>query len=90
MIMQILGQVLDSEKRKARYELLSSNLLEWIRSKISELSDHSFPNSLEGVQSLMLAFKQYRTLEKPMKYLNFICENFWLLIIYVLKVPRVE
>jgi spectrin beta len=64
---QILGQVLDSEKRKSRYELLSSNLLEWIRTKIAELNGHSFPNSLEGVQSLMLAFKQYRTLEKPMK-----------------------
>ncbi|XP_065345561.1 spectrin beta chain, non-erythrocytic 1 isoform X4 [Cloeon dipterum] len=67
-IANILGQVLDSEKRKARYELLSSNLLDWIRTQIAELNDHSFPNSLEGVQSLMLAFKQYRTLEKPMKY----------------------
>jgi spectrin beta len=59
--------VLDSEKHKSRYELLSSNLLEWIRAKISELQDHAFPNSLEGVQSLMLNFKQYRTLEKPVK-----------------------
>ncbi|XP_059484234.1 spectrin beta chain, non-erythrocytic 2 isoform X2 [Neocloeon triangulifer] len=69
-IANILGQVLDSEKRKARYELLSTNLLDWIRTKIAELNDHAFPNSLEGTQSLMLAFKQYRTLEKPLKYLE--------------------
>ncbi|KAF4529736.1 hypothetical protein B566_EDAN017988, partial [Ephemera danica] len=58
------AEVLDSEKHKSRYELLSSNLLEWIRAKIAELVNHDFPNSLEGVQSLMLAFKQYQELNE--------------------------
>ena len=33
-----------------------------------DLEDRSFPNSLVGMQSAMAQFNQYRTKEKPPKY----------------------
>lgn len=65
---QILGQLMDTDKKKIIYEQLTSDLLEWIRVKIKELENHNFPNSLEGIQRELLAFKKYRTVEKPPKY----------------------
>lgn len=65
---QILGQLMDTDKKKIIYEQLTSDLLEWIRMKIKELENHNFPNSLEGIQRELLAFKTYRTVEKPPKY----------------------
>lgn len=58
---------MDVDYRKAEYSRLMSNLLEWIRKKIEELNDRELPNSLDGIQRLLLAFKQYRTVEKPPK-----------------------
>lgn len=59
---------MDADKRKAHYERLTTNLLSWIRYKTQELEQRNFPNSLEGIQKELLAFKQYRTIEKPPKY----------------------
>lgn len=59
---------MDIDKKKIIYEQLTSDLLEWIRMKIKELENHNFPNSLEGIQRELLAFKKYRTVEKPPKY----------------------
>lgn len=59
---------MDTDKKKIIYEQLTSDLLEWIRMKIKELENHNFPNSLEGIQHELLAFKKYRTVEKPPKY----------------------
>ncbi|XP_048485825.1 spectrin beta chain, non-erythrocytic 5 [Plutella xylostella] len=67
-IANIIGQLMDIDARKAQYSRLLSALLEWIRLKIEELSDRDLPNSLDGIQRLLLAFKQYRTVEKPPKY----------------------
>ncbi|CAG9134418.1 unnamed protein product [Plutella xylostella] len=67
-IANIIGQLMDIDARKAQYSRLLSALLEWIRLKIDELSDRDLPNSLDGIQRLLLAFKQYRTVEKPPKY----------------------
>lgn len=58
---------MDADAKKSHYSRLVTNLLEWIRIKIEELGDRSFPNSLDGIQKLLLAFKQYRTVEKPPK-----------------------
>ncbi|XP_034944641.1 LOW QUALITY PROTEIN: spectrin beta chain, non-erythrocytic 5 [Chelonus insularis] len=67
-IANIVGQMMDADKMKIHYEQLTTNLLEWIKLKITVLENRNFPNSLEGIQRELLAFKQYRTVEKPPKY----------------------
>ncbi|XP_045781545.1 spectrin beta chain, non-erythrocytic 2 [Maniola jurtina] len=67
-IANIIGQLMDCDGRKAEYSRLLSTLLEWIRMKIQELNGRELPNSLDGIQRLLLSFKQYRTVEKPPKY----------------------
>lgn len=59
---------MDADRRKEQYERLTTNLLSWIRTKTTELEKRRFPNSLEGIQKELLAFKEYRTVEKPPKY----------------------
>lgn len=62
--------MMDADKKKVLYEKLTTNLLSWIHRKIVELEDRNFPNSLEGIQKELLSFKQYRTVEKPPKYVT--------------------
>ena len=59
--------MMEADNMKKHYEKLTTNLLEWIKQKVAQLEDHNFPNSLEGIQRELLAFKQYRTIEKPPK-----------------------
>ena len=58
---------MDADRKKMHYERLTTNLLSWIRQKTLELKQRDFPNSLEGIQRELLAFKEYRTIEKPPK-----------------------
>ncbi|XP_037820524.1 spectrin beta chain, non-erythrocytic 5 isoform X3 [Lucilia sericata] len=67
-IANIVGQLMDADRKKIYYERLTTNLLSWIRQKTLELQQRDFPNSLEGIQKELLAFKEYRTIEKPPKY----------------------
>ncbi|XP_044756004.1 spectrin alpha chain isoform X2 [Coccinella septempunctata] len=67
-IAKIINQMVDSDKNKVRYEKMTTDLLEWIHDKITQLENRDFPNSLEGIQVLLLAFGRYRTQEKPPKY----------------------
>ncbi|XP_053955094.1 spectrin beta chain, non-erythrocytic 5 isoform X2 [Anastrepha ludens] len=67
-IANIVGQLMDADRKKIYYERLTTNLLSWIRLKTLELQQRDFPNSLEGIQRELLAFKEYRTIEKPPKY----------------------
>lgn len=60
--------MVEADKKKATYDNLTTTLLEWINAKIVDLEDRNFPNSVEGIQSLFLAFHYYRTQEKPPKY----------------------
>lgn len=59
---------MDADKKKMHYERLTTDLLTWIRKNTKELERRNFPNSLEGIQGVLLNFKEYRTIEKPPKY----------------------
>ena len=65
---QVIGQVMDNDQLMLDYERFASELLAWIEQKTKDLEDRSFPNSLVGMQSAMAQFNQYRTKEKPPKY----------------------
>ncbi|KAH0620636.1 hypothetical protein JD844_021299 [Phrynosoma platyrhinos] len=58
----------ETDDLKSQYEQMVSDLLKWIKVKIRELDDHSFPNTLEEMRLLMGNFKIFRTVEKPPKY----------------------
>lgn len=62
-----MNQMKDVDDSKMKYEKITSTLLEWILMKIVELDSREFPNSLDGIQKLLLQFKKYRTEEKPPK-----------------------
>lgn len=67
-IAKVVGSAIRIDKEIKEYETLTSNLLEWIRLTIAQLSDRQFANSLDGVQQQLTAFKQYRVNEKSAKF----------------------
>ncbi|XP_060544187.1 spectrin beta chain, non-erythrocytic 5 [Pantherophis guttatus] len=58
----------ETDELKFQYEHMIFELLKWIKLKVTELDDRSFPNSLEEMRFLMNNFKVFRTKEKPPKY----------------------
>ncbi|XP_058824690.1 spectrin beta chain, non-erythrocytic 1 isoform X6 [Topomyia yanbarensis] len=67
-IANIVNKLMDADKKKVQFENLITDLLSWIRTKTVALEKRNFPNSVEGIQRELLAFKEYRTVEKPPKY----------------------
>ncbi|XP_050686605.1 spectrin alpha chain-like [Eriocheir sinensis] len=67
-IANIISQLKDVDDSKFKYERIVTSLLEWIIRKIVDLDSRKFPNSLDGIQKLLIQFKKYRTEEKPPKY----------------------
>ncbi|EJD74610.1 beta chain spectrin [Loa loa] len=67
-VAKIVGNLMSSDQLQEDYEALCSELLFWIQQTITMLNDRRFPNSLKGIQDQLLAFKNYRTVEKPPKY----------------------
>ncbi|XP_013926348.1 PREDICTED: spectrin beta chain, non-erythrocytic 5-like [Thamnophis sirtalis] len=58
----------ETDELKFQYEHMIFELLKWIKLKVTELDDRSFPNSLEEMHCLMNNLKVFRTMEKPPKY----------------------
>lgn len=77
---------MEIDKLKDEYLIETSDLLKWIEETIFKLSDKRFPNTLEGMHQLMVAFKTYRTQEKPLKYNNNDIRIF--LPFFILDMPR--
>lgn len=65
---KVVAELMENEAMMDRYEQISTDLLEWIRRTIQQLTDRNFTNSLEGVQRQLTDFNQYRTQEKPPKF----------------------
>ncbi|KRZ97224.1 Spectrin beta chain, non-erythrocytic 5 [Trichinella sp. T8] len=69
-VAKVIAQLMSCENKEKEYEGIFSRLLEWIERKIAELGSRRFPNSLVGIQEELFKFKQYRTQEKPLKYIE--------------------
>lgn len=67
---KVVGIAMDNDRMIQEYESLTSELLRWIESTISSLGDRHFANSLTGVQGQLSQFNNYRTVEKPPKYVT--------------------
>ena len=59
--------MMEADRLKDNYTVMTTDLMEWIAEKVVQLDDRHFPNSIDGIQGQLLAFKQYRTVEKPPK-----------------------
>lgn len=69
-IAKAVGAAMENERMIEEYEKMTSDLLKWIESTIVTLSDRKFANSLIGVQQQLGQFSNYRTVEKPPKFIE--------------------
>jgi spectrin beta len=69
-IAKVVGISMECDKMVEDYETFTSDLLMWIETKITELSDREFANSLRGVQDQLGEFNSYRNFEKPPKFME--------------------
>jgi spectrin beta len=67
-IAKVISSAMHIDQDIREYETLTSQLLEWIRITIEQLSDRQFANSLQGVQQQLMSFNQYRMNEKVNKF----------------------
>ncbi|KPI92466.1 Spectrin beta chain [Papilio xuthus] len=67
---KVVGIAMENDKMMMEYESLTSDLLQWIERTIEALGDRTFANSLEGVRQQLIQFANYRTVEKPPKFVE--------------------
>ncbi|XP_045479704.1 spectrin beta chain isoform X5 [Harmonia axyridis] len=67
---KVVGIAMENDRLIKEYETLTSELLKWIEDTITALGDRKFENSLVGVQQQLGQFNNYRTVEKPPKFVE--------------------
>ncbi|KAK0163457.1 hypothetical protein PV327_007135 [Microctonus hyperodae] len=67
---KVVGIAMENDRMIHEYESMTSDLLRWIEGTIEALGDRRFANSLVGVQSQLSQFSNYRTIEKPPKFVE--------------------
>ncbi|XP_050300402.1 spectrin beta chain isoform X2 [Anthonomus grandis grandis] len=67
---KVVGIAMENERMIKEYEGLTSDLLAWIEATIAALGEREFANSLVGVQQQLGQFSNYRTVEKPPKFVE--------------------
>ena len=64
----ILLKTKNIEEHQVSFESSNTTLLFWIKEKTIQVQKRDFSNTLEGIQLDFKKFKDYRTVEKPLKY----------------------
>ncbi|KAH8380943.1 spectrin beta chain isoform X1 [Drosophila serrata] len=67
---KVVGIAMENDKMVHDYEHFTSDLLKWIETTIQSLGEREFENSLAGVQGQLAQFSNYRTIEKPPKFVE--------------------
>nr|CDS28968.2 spectrin beta chain [Hymenolepis microstoma] len=67
---KVVNQALESSQLLEKYEMATSDLLNWIQKTIELLNDRVFANSLTDVQHQLAGFNTYRTVDKPPKFVE--------------------
>lgn len=67
---KVVGIAMEIDRMIVDYESFTSDLLKWIDSTIESLGERQFVNSLVGVQQQLGQFANYRTVEKPPKFVE--------------------
>jgi len=67
---KVVGIAMENDKMIHDYEHFTSDLLKWIETTIQSLGEREFENSLAGVQGQLAQFSNYRTIEKPPKFVE--------------------
>lgn len=67
---RVVGIAMENERTAQEYERLTSDLLQWIKQTKESLAERRFLNSLNGVQQQLQQFNNYRTVEKPPKFVE--------------------
>ena len=62
------GAIKNIEEHQPCFESYSTTLLFWIKEKTIQMQKRDFSNTLEGIKLDIKKFKDYRTVEKPLKY----------------------
>ena len=67
---KVVGIAMEIDRMINDYETFTSDLLKWIETTILSLGEREFANSLNGVQQQLGQFSNYRTVEKPPKFVE--------------------
>ena len=69
-LLKVIEKVRENNKLITEYDVNADELIKWIQVTTIRLQEREFANTLVGVQQQMMEFNQYRTQEKPPRYVT--------------------